>query len=213
MTRLKNRLNEQFAVRVIAMLESPAYRALTLSGHKVLARLEIELAHHGGNDNGELPVTYQNFIDFGITRECIAPALREVVALGFVEITRHGRGGNAEFREPNLYRITYAHARDSRQRPPTNDWRAIKTQDEADSIASEARHQNGNRYGKPTPKPVRKTHTETEKFSVRKTRTTGSVRKPVLLSISGVRGSVPAPTSPSVDVLTQTAARKSTERS
>jgi len=67
--RRRNAISEQFAVRVISMLESPAYGALSLSGHKVLARLEIELAHHGGNDNGKLPVTYQNFVDFGIARE------------------------------------------------------------------------------------------------------------------------------------------------
>jgi hypothetical protein len=27
--------------------------------------LEIELAHHGGNDNGRLPVTYEDFIEYG----------------------------------------------------------------------------------------------------------------------------------------------------
>jgi hypothetical protein len=28
--------------------------------------LEIELAHHGGNDNGRLPVTYEDFIEYGM---------------------------------------------------------------------------------------------------------------------------------------------------
>jgi hypothetical protein len=193
--RRKNRISGQFSVRLIEMLESPAYGALSLSGHKVISRLEIELAHHGGNDNGKLPVTYQNFVDFGVTRECVAPATRETVALGFVEITRQGRGGNAEFREPSLYRLTYSHARDSRQRPPTDEWRKIKTSEEANVIAKAARanqspaavlngKRNRNRHGKPTPEPVSKTHTENEESPVRKTRTTGSVGKPVLLSIS-----------------------------
>ncbi|MFL5007433.1 MAG: hypothetical protein ACJ8DK_19020 [Microvirga sp.] len=31
-------------------------RALSLTGHRILARIEIELAEHGGNDNGKLPV-------------------------------------------------------------------------------------------------------------------------------------------------------------
>jgi hypothetical protein len=41
------------AWRVIAMLRSPAYRALSLSGHKILSRIEIELADHGGDKGRE----------------------------------------------------------------------------------------------------------------------------------------------------------------
>jgi hypothetical protein len=52
--RKRNRINEQFLARVVSMLESPAYRVLSLSARRVLDRLEIELAHHGGNDNGDL---------------------------------------------------------------------------------------------------------------------------------------------------------------
>src|SRR5262245_51580601 len=129
----RNRISGQFSTRLIEMLESPAYRALTNSAHKILDRLEIELAHHGGNDNGKLPVTYQDFIDYGLTRECIAPALRELEALGFVKVTERGCGGNAEYRRPSLYFITYAHARDSRQHPPTHDWRKIKSDEDAES--------------------------------------------------------------------------------
>ena len=80
------------------MLESPAYRVLSVSAHRVLDRIEIELGHHGGNDNGALPVTYRNFEDYGIDRHAIAPAIREVKKLGFIHV-RHGRGGNAEYRD------------------------------------------------------------------------------------------------------------------
>ena len=137
--RRKSRISEQFAVRLVSLLESPAYRALSLSAHRVISRIEIELAAHGGNDNGSLPVTYQNFIDYGIPRECIAAALREAEALGFIEITKHGRGGNAEYREPSLYRLTFAHDRNSRQRPPSHEWRRIKSVEEAQQIARAAR--------------------------------------------------------------------------
>jgi hypothetical protein len=41
--------------RLIEMLRSPAYRALSRAAHQVLARIEIELADHGGMDNGKLP--------------------------------------------------------------------------------------------------------------------------------------------------------------
>ena len=78
------------------MLESPAYRALSASGHKVISRIEIELGHHGGNDNGRLPVTTNDFVEYGMHRTSVAPAIREAEALGFIRVTERGRGGNAE---------------------------------------------------------------------------------------------------------------------
>jgi hypothetical protein len=52
----KNRISGQWSPRPIGMLESPAYRALSLSAHRIMSRIEIELARHGGKDNGRLAV-------------------------------------------------------------------------------------------------------------------------------------------------------------
>jgi hypothetical protein len=54
----RTRIGGQFAACLIEMLESPAYRVLSLSARRVLDRIDIELGHHGGNDNGRLPVTH-----------------------------------------------------------------------------------------------------------------------------------------------------------
>ncbi|PZV36480.1 hypothetical protein [Mesorhizobium kowhaii] len=129
-------ISGQFAWRLIEMEESPAYRALSLSGHRILARLEIELGHHGGNDNGKLPTTYDDFEEYGIHRHAIAPAIREVVALGFVEITQAGRAGNAQWRQSNKFRLTY---RPTDLTEPTNDWREIETVEAAELLARAAR--------------------------------------------------------------------------
>jgi hypothetical protein len=118
------------------MLESPAYRALSLSARRILDRLEIEFASHGGTDNGKLPVTYDDFERYGIHRHAIAPAIREVVALGFLEVTEEGRAGNSEWRRPNLFRITHrytAHA------SATNEWEKIESDEEAVSRSRAAR--------------------------------------------------------------------------
>jgi hypothetical protein len=56
------------------MLRSPAYCALSLSARRILDRLEIELADHGGADNGKLPVTYDDFVRYGLHRHAIYPA-------------------------------------------------------------------------------------------------------------------------------------------
>ena len=104
----RNRISGQFAARLIEMLELPAYRALSASGHKVISRIEIELGHHGGNDNGRLPVTTSDFVEYGMHRTSVAPAIREAEALGFIRITERGRGGNAEYGTPNLFFLTFS---------------------------------------------------------------------------------------------------------
>jgi hypothetical protein len=121
------------------MLESPAYRVLSQSAHRVLARVEIELAHHGGTDNGRLPVTYDNFEHYGLDRHSIRPAIDELVALGFLEITDPGRAGNAEFRRPAKFRLTH---RPAHKADPTHEWKRIQTIEEASVLAKRARQKN-----------------------------------------------------------------------
>jgi phytoene dehydrogenase-like protein len=128
----------QFAGRLIEMLESPAHRALSLSALRVICRLEIENAHHGGKENGHLPVTYDDFERFGVHRHAIRPAIQEAVALGFLEITRQGRAGNAEFRSPNYFRLTFRPAKGSYGNDGTHEWRQIDEKC-ARSIAAAAR--------------------------------------------------------------------------
>ena len=138
MRRRRTTIGGQFAPRLIEMLESPAYRALSLSAHRVLARIEIEHGHHGGTDNGKLPVTYPDFQRYGIDRQSIAPALREVQALGFARITERGRPSKSDFgRHPNYFELTYIHGAHGEE--PTHDWKRYKTLDEALKIAQQAR--------------------------------------------------------------------------
>jgi hypothetical protein len=133
--RRRNAFGGQFAGRLIAMLESPAYRVLSLSGHRILARVEIELSRHAGFDNGKLVVTYEHFVEFGIHRHAIGPGIRECEALGFLE-AEHGQAGNREYRWPSTYRLTYRPVGRAR---PTNEWQRIKTIEEAEAIARAAR--------------------------------------------------------------------------
>jgi hypothetical protein len=130
------KLTGQFAPRAVDLLRSPAYRVLSLSGHRVLARIEIELADHGGNDNGQLPVTYADFEDFGIDRHAIGPAINECEALGLIEVTERGRSGNAEFRTPSLYRLTYRY---TDKAGPSDEWRGYDTIEQAKAVATVAR--------------------------------------------------------------------------
>jgi hypothetical protein len=139
--RRRNSIAGQWIARTISMLDSPAYRALSLSAHRALSRIEIEHMHHGGADNGKLPVTYVDFISYGIHRRFIAPAIRELVALGFIEITEQGVAGNAEFRRPSLYRLTYRPAYNAGKHDGngTHEWQRIETMEQAEALANQAR--------------------------------------------------------------------------
>ena len=203
----RNRISGQFAARLIEMLESPTYRALSASAHKVISRIEIELGHHGGNDNGRLPVTTNDFVEYGIHRTSVAPAIREAEALGFIHVTERGRGGNADYGTPNLFFLTFAQSRNSGKHPPTHDWRRFKTLHEAERAAHSARSNKNPRaveHGKQSwhkRQQKQKADTESSRASIQKIRvdtspapvlmseTTGSGEYSVPLSIARTGGS------------------------
>jgi hypothetical protein len=198
----RNRISEAFSTHPVSMLRSPARRVLSRGARQFLDRLEIELCDHGGNDNGRLPLTFDDCVKHGIHRNAVAPAQRESVALGFVELTKRGRGGNADSREANLWRLTYVLDRGGAE--PTHEWRKIKTIEEAEAIADAARKDKNplavrrgqqaiakaksrNRYRKPEPVPVSESDTEMQKLPVSEFATTGSVRNPRRRSIARSR--------------------------
>jgi hypothetical protein len=89
--RRKSTIVGQFVPHRLELIESPAWRVLSPSARRVLDRFEIEMCHHGGlRANGQLVVTYGDFERFGIHTDAIAPAIREVVALGLVVVRRQG---------------------------------------------------------------------------------------------------------------------------
>lgn len=129
--KLNNSIAGQFAARKIDMLELPAYRILSLSAHRVISRIEIEYARHGGKDNGKLPVTFNDFEAYGVRRHSIRPAIDELEALGLIEVTDHGaRSIRAEYPKPKKFRLTYRHV-DGRPGDGTHEWQRFKTTEDA----------------------------------------------------------------------------------
>jgi hypothetical protein len=149
--RRRNRIAGEFTALLTETLESPAWGVLSLSGRRILDRVAIELRSHGGYVGEGLCVTYDDFEAYGIDRQAIGPAIREVVALGFLRIKQAGYGGNSEFRRPTLYEPTYLNMIDSE---PTHDWRRIQTVEEAQMRARAARKSGPQKQktsgGKPT---------------------------------------------------------------
>jgi hypothetical protein len=139
----KEHIPGPFAWRLIEMMNSPAYRVLSLAAHRILSRLEIELEQHGrkSDENGKLPCTYAHFTEYGVCRNQIGPAIRELVALGFVEITRNGIAGNAESRQPALFLLTYRPF--GSHKYVGNGWRRIGDMEQAEAVAKAARERTG----------------------------------------------------------------------
>lgn len=133
----RNKIAEAWISYPLSMIESPAMRALSLSAVRVMHRLEAEHMHHGGAENGRLVVTHDQFREWGIGPNQVSPAIHELVALGFVEITRRGVAGNAQYRQPANYRLTYVNNKSRAQ--PTHEWRKIKTIEEAAQLFQAAR--------------------------------------------------------------------------
>jgi hypothetical protein len=136
----KRKIGGQYVPHLRELIEAPAWRVLSLSARRLLDRIEIEHMRHGGQENGKLAVTFEDFAEYGIDRHAIAPAMRECIALGLLVITRRGRAGNAEFRAPNLFLLPYLQANTDDQI-----WRQITTIEEAEGIAKAAAGYRGRR--------------------------------------------------------------------
>ncbi|CAL80536.1 Conserved hypothetical protein [Bradyrhizobium sp. ORS 278] len=123
--RKTKRIESQFIAHRIEMLESVAHSALSHAARRVLDRLEIEHANHGGVENGNLACTFDDFARFGIRRRSVAAAIRELEGLGFVQVTQRGRRAAGDFYMPSRYRLTYLFTKHS---GPTDEWKRVSTQ-------------------------------------------------------------------------------------
>ena len=119
------------------MLESPAWRFLTENGRQFVFRIILEHMHHGGTENGNLPVTYNNFEEFGIRRKSIFLACNLALALGWIERTEIGGRSWADIRKPSKYSLTWLPLRDGT--PATNRWQRLATEGQARARVDEVR--------------------------------------------------------------------------
>ena len=99
--------NPAFIMNRLVMLDSVAYWALKPIERTILSVIEIEHMRHGGVENGRLIVTRRQFEKRGIPLKAVAPGLRALVALGFIEITRRGAAGVGDHAQAHRFRLTY----------------------------------------------------------------------------------------------------------
>jgi hypothetical protein len=132
-THKPDEANPAFIMTRLVMADSVAYWALKPIEARILAVIEIEHMRHGGVENGRLIVTRRQFEKRGIHKDAIAPALRALEALGFIEITERGVAGVGDHVQAHRFRLTYV------QPNPTDEWRKFYDANMARATAETAR--------------------------------------------------------------------------
>jgi hypothetical protein len=172
------------------MQRSCAWRVLSRAAHQCLSRIEIELADHGGNDIDELPVTFDDFEEYGVHRGAICQALAELEALGFIDITERGVAARAaESRRPNKFRLlTRPWEKIGAAYRPR--WERFTSLEEAQAAADMARSlavKEKSASTETAPKKVRKPYQKRENAST-ETALLASAGNRTTIYISGDRG-------------------------
>ena len=113
--------NEPWAWLTRELLSSPAWRALSVNGRRLIDFLLIEHCNHAARENGNLMATHEQLRHYGLTGDQIRPAIEEAGFLGLLRFERGGRwaGTNA----PSRFRLTFYVDRDGN--PATNDWKRL----------------------------------------------------------------------------------------
>jgi hypothetical protein len=125
--------NPAFIMTRLVMLDSVAYWALKPIERTVLSVIEIEHMRHGGVENGRLIVTRRQFEKRGIHKDAIAPSIRALKTLGFIEITEPGAAGIGDHAQAHRFRLTYV------QPNPTDEWRKFHDPAMTRAVAEMAR--------------------------------------------------------------------------
>jgi hypothetical protein len=117
----------------LAMLDSVAYWTLKPIEVRILQVIEIEHMRHGGVENGNLIATRRQLEKRGIPIKVIAPGLRALEVLGFIEITQRA-AGIGDHAQTHRFRLTYV------QPNPTDEWRKHHDADRAEAEANSMRN-------------------------------------------------------------------------
>jgi hypothetical protein len=124
--------DEPFVWFTFEMLDSPAWRAMPLCARQVVERAAIEHMTHGGDENGKLPITYDDFERYGIRRKSIRYAITVAVDLGWIDVVEQGHRGAADDRRAARYALTWVDRHDGAAR--SNRWKRISTTEAKESL-------------------------------------------------------------------------------
>jgi hypothetical protein len=146
------------------MLDSAAWRVLTGNAMKVVLRIALEHLRHGGVENGLLPVTYQDFVRWGVRRNAIREAILVAINLGWIDKTSTGEvPWHGDIRKPSTFALTWLPQHNGA--PASNRWTRIKCDADAKAAIRASKAElaqlrrlpaffNRQKKPRPTPKSV-----------------------------------------------------------
>jgi hypothetical protein len=120
------------------MLESEAWRALPGNAMKVVLRIALEHLKHGAVENGKLPVTYKDFVQWGVRKNSVREAQLVAIHLGFIDRTSIGEvPWHGDLRSPSTFGLTWLPRYDGA--PASNRWTSIETDLDAKTAVRRAK--------------------------------------------------------------------------
>jgi hypothetical protein len=102
------------------MIESDAWKTASNASRLFVERVMLEHMAHGGNENGKLPVTFDDCVAHGISRGSIKSAQASAIARGLVYMTEKGIPGREG--KPSRFGLGWLPGHDGS--PPPNRWKA-----------------------------------------------------------------------------------------
>ncbi|AEG51908.1 MULTISPECIES: hypothetical protein [Sinorhizobium] len=130
----KQRWLTAFIAHRLEMLLSPAWQNAPRPLAKLIERLEIEHLRHGGQNNGELYVSYAQFAAYGISKRAICRTLKLGEDLGLIEVVRGEGIIRGDIRPENAYRLTFVPAKN--RKSPTDEWKQISKERAKDLVTA-----------------------------------------------------------------------------
>ncbi len=112
-----------FIPRRLEMLLSPSWQNAPRPLLRLIERLEIEHLRHGGQNNGELYVSYTQFVDYGVSKKSVRSTLKLGEDLGLLEVIREEGIVRGDIRPDNCYRLTYVPAKGKQN--PSDEWKGL----------------------------------------------------------------------------------------
>jgi hypothetical protein len=119
-------LNEPWIWFPRTMLESEAYRGLSINALRVLFRIMIEHMAHAGLENGRLKVTTRDFEAYGVRGNSVRTAVDEVCGSGLVKMMVRGQksSGINPGHAPQFCLTWLPVATEADHAHATNDWKS-----------------------------------------------------------------------------------------
>jgi len=131
-----NTIQGQFRYHTIDLVGSPVWRALSLSERRILDRIDIELASHGGRHNGDLIITRRDFAAFGVSPKAQLRGIAGLVALGLISWKPGHASPDPAHGRAARFGILYRATRDG---TADEQWRRFKTPAEVKTTLARAR--------------------------------------------------------------------------